>query len=118
MSRPCGHCGAARAVLRRPKTAEQLCRDCFFNAFESEVHQTIVDNALFRPGERVAIGASGTQMINSDIGCVLPWTPYLSLLAAVLDWHAKLGAELKKGNNATNVVAPQAARTRPSWRTC
>lgn len=27
--------------------------------FESEVHQTIVENELFRRGEKVAIGASG-----------------------------------------------------------
>lgn len=36
-----------------------MCQDCFFRAFEAEVHATIVDNALFSPGDRVAIGASG-----------------------------------------------------------
>lgn len=27
--------------------------------FEEEIHQVIVENQLFKPGERVAIGASG-----------------------------------------------------------
>lgn len=34
-------------------------RECFFTAIEDEVHRTIVDNQIFSPGERVAIGASG-----------------------------------------------------------
>lgn len=59
MVRLCGHCGSQRAVLRRPKTAEQLCRECFYAALEEEVHQTIVGARLFRPGERVAVAASG-----------------------------------------------------------
>ena len=37
----------------------QICKDCFYVAFEEEIHQTIVDNKLFRPGERVAVAASG-----------------------------------------------------------
>lgn len=59
MVRLCGHCNTQRAVLRRPKTAEQLCRECFYAALEEEVHQTIVGARLFRPGERVAVAASG-----------------------------------------------------------
>lgn len=59
MVKLCGHCGAARAVLRRPKTFEQLCRECFYAALEEEVHATIVGAGLFRPGERVAVAASG-----------------------------------------------------------
>ncbi len=35
------------------------CRECFFWAFETEIHQTIVAGGLFRPGDYVAIGASG-----------------------------------------------------------
>ena len=38
----------------------QLCRACFFEVFEDEVHQTIIANRLFKAGEKVAIGASGT----------------------------------------------------------
>lgn len=36
-----------------------MCKECFFAAFEDEIHQVIVSNRLFKPGERVAIGASG-----------------------------------------------------------
>lgn len=49
-----------RAVLRRPKTLESLCRECFYLAFETEVHETIVSNGLFeKRGEKVALAASG-----------------------------------------------------------
>ncbi|KAL4785363.1 ERG2 and Sigma1 receptor like protein-domain-containing protein [Aspergillus varians] len=37
----------------------KLCRECFIQVFEAEVHETITSNSLFYPGERVAIGASG-----------------------------------------------------------
>jgi len=37
----------------------QLCRDCFYRAFEEEVHETITQNKLFQPGERIAVAASG-----------------------------------------------------------
>lgn len=55
----CERCRAARPVLRRPRTGARLCRACFLRAFEDEVHETVVAHKLFRPGERVAIGASG-----------------------------------------------------------
>lgn len=37
----------------------QLCKECFYQCLEDEVHETIVSNALFKPGERVAVAASG-----------------------------------------------------------
>lgn len=55
----CALCGTQRQALRRPKTGERICRTCFLNAFEEEVHETIVKNKLFKRGEKVAIGASG-----------------------------------------------------------
>lgn len=57
----CVECGQ-RGVLKRPKTGKVLCKSCFLEALEEEVHQTIVSNDLFRPGERVAIGASGGKV--------------------------------------------------------
>ncbi|XP_059615346.1 cytoplasmic tRNA 2-thiolation protein 1 [Phlebotomus argentipes] len=51
-------CGQ-KASIKRPKTADPLCRDCFLTAFEAEVHHTITENALFSPGQTVAIAASG-----------------------------------------------------------
>lgn len=57
--RLCALCDNARAILKRPKTGQQICKDCFFYVFETEVHNTITQTGLFRPGDRVAIGASG-----------------------------------------------------------
>lgn len=37
----------------------KICRECFYEVFEEEIHQVIVKNHLFKSGERVAIGASG-----------------------------------------------------------
>ncbi|KAI2788898.1 Cytoplasmic tRNA 2-thiolation protein 1 [Penicillium oxalicum] len=55
----CFNCKEARAVIIRPKNRHKLCRACFLQVFETEVHETIVGTNLFYPGERVAIGASG-----------------------------------------------------------
>ena len=57
--RTCGLCQRARAVVLRPKDLSRICRDCFLNAFENEVHETITKYNLFQRGEKVAIGASG-----------------------------------------------------------
>ncbi|XP_039292740.1 cytoplasmic tRNA 2-thiolation protein 1 [Nilaparvata lugens] len=51
-------CGK-NAVLKRPKTGDALCKECFFWAFETEVHKTIEGGGLFKPGEVVAVAASG-----------------------------------------------------------
>ncbi|XP_078168915.1 cytoplasmic tRNA 2-thiolation protein 1-like [Carex rostrata] len=59
MARPCSLCNQRKASLKRPKTLEQICIECFYNVFEDEIHRVIIDNNLFKPGERVAIGASG-----------------------------------------------------------
>ncbi|KAE8146148.1 hypothetical protein BDV25DRAFT_163037 [Aspergillus avenaceus] len=56
---PCQNCQNNRAVIIRPKNRQKLCRTCFLNVFETEVHETITSTSLFYPGERVAIGASG-----------------------------------------------------------
>lgn len=45
--------------MRRPKNGKNLCKKCFFEIFEQEIHETIVNNKLFEPGDYVAIGASG-----------------------------------------------------------
>lgn len=57
--KPCDECTVGRAILQRPATGQKLCKPCFLTAFEEEVHETIVREQLFRPGERIAIGASG-----------------------------------------------------------
>ena len=72
---PCTLCPSspARAILSRPKTLQPVCKACFFEVFETEIHNTIMGfgqaegsgkgkgkgKELFRRGERVSIGASG-----------------------------------------------------------
>lgn len=55
----CEYCHLVSAVLKRPKTSEKICKSCFFHAFENEVHETIIENELFKKGEKIAIAASG-----------------------------------------------------------
>ena len=55
----CELCKSHRAQIKRPKTSQQICQQCFFYVFEEEIHETITQNALFKRGDRVAIGASG-----------------------------------------------------------
>ncbi|KAJ5629943.1 hypothetical protein N7528_003600 [Penicillium herquei] len=55
----CFNCKTERAVIIRPKNRHKLCRECFIEVFETEVHETITNAKLFYPGERIAIGASG-----------------------------------------------------------
>ena len=56
---PCDYCLVAKAALRRPKTGDMICKDCFFAQFEEEIHHTIVSNRLFARGDKVCIAASG-----------------------------------------------------------
>ncbi|CAE6470021.1 unnamed protein product [Rhizoctonia solani] len=77
--RPCELCHTARAILKRPKTGQQICKECFFKVFETEVHNTIIDNQLFKPGDRVAIGASGGKD-----STVLRVTYFQNLLAMLI----------------------------------
>jgi cytoplasmic tRNA 2-thiolation protein 1 len=46
-------------VFQRPKTGDALCKECFFWAFETEIHNTIIGGALFKHGDLVAVAASG-----------------------------------------------------------
>ena len=51
------------AALRRPKTGDALCKECFFWAFETEVHHTIVTNGLFKRGNKVNKANLGDALI-------------------------------------------------------
>lgn len=55
----CELCHGRKAVMKRPKNLQKLCKECFYKVFETEIHNTITDANLFQPGETVAIGASG-----------------------------------------------------------
>ena len=49
----------ANAILRRPNISKHVKSVCFPRVFETEVHNIITGSRLFKPGDRVAIGASG-----------------------------------------------------------
>ncbi len=72
--RTCALCNDARAILKRPKTGQQICKECFFYVFETEVHNTITEAKLFKPGDRVAIGASGGKGAISNCERSNPWS--------------------------------------------
>lgn len=55
----CDNCLKERPVMKRPKNGSCLCKNCFFNIFEQEIHETITKCELFCRGDFVAIGASG-----------------------------------------------------------
>lgn len=54
----CQFCSSA-ATIKRPKSGEVLCKDCFYHCFEEEIHQTVTKAHLFKRGEKIALGASG-----------------------------------------------------------
>ncbi|AET37452.1 Ncs6p Ecym_1204 [Eremothecium cymbalariae DBVPG len=55
----CEICHSRKALMKRPKNLQKICKLCFFCVFETEIHNTIVTNKLFQKGERIAVGASG-----------------------------------------------------------
>lgn len=55
----CENCHSRDASLKRPRNGMKVCKECFYDLFETEVHHTIVENKLFYKGEKVGIGASG-----------------------------------------------------------
>ena len=79
--RNCALCDTSRAILKRPKTGQQICKECFFYVFETEVHNTITEAQLFNPGDRVAIGASGGKGV---------YFAQLGALAEVPDLSSKI----------------------------
>lgn len=59
VSQLCEICHCRKAIIKRPKNLQKICKECFFYVFETEIHNTIVNNKLFYRGEKVAVGASG-----------------------------------------------------------
>ncbi|KAM0686500.1 cytosolic thiouridylase subunit Ctu1 [Conglomerata obtusa] len=55
----CHNCGLTKAILIRPKNKIKLCKKCFIYAFESDVHNTIIENNLFLPNENIGVAISG-----------------------------------------------------------
>ena len=85
----CALCRNAKAILRRPKTGQQICKDCFFRVFENEVHNTITEATLFKPGDSVAIGASGGKGACISFGLLAIYEPSTCADSTVLAYVMK-----------------------------
>lgn len=59
VARTCELCHVRKPQMKRPKTSQKICRECFYHVFETEIHNTITANKLFNRGDKVGIGASG-----------------------------------------------------------
>ncbi|KAG5436840.1 hypothetical protein PCANB_001662 [Pneumocystis canis] len=55
----CELCFLNHPSLKRPKTSQKLCKDCFYYVFETEIHNTITSNSLFSRGDKIGICVSG-----------------------------------------------------------
>jgi hypothetical protein len=75
----CDACGKERAAVKRSKTGakvllyccftaallllyccftaplQQVCKECFYALFEQEIHDTIVNEKMFKRGEKVCV---------------------------------------------------------------
>ncbi|CAH8486757.1 unnamed protein product [Schistosoma margrebowiei] len=49
----------SKGYIKRPKTNDIMCKECFSWCFEEEIHWTIVNAKLISRGDKIAIGASG-----------------------------------------------------------
>lgn len=61
---PCQLCPPVapnRAILRRPKTLQPVCKDCFFLVFETEIHHTIMGYGQAEQASEVTGRAKGKQ---------------------------------------------------------
>jgi cytoplasmic tRNA 2-thiolation protein 1 len=59
MPKICEYCNKNPAKLRRAKNKKMACLDCFYYHFEEEIHQTIMAEKLFVPGDKIVLGISG-----------------------------------------------------------
>ncbi|CAD26267.1 similarity to HYPOTHETICAL PROTEIN YGW1_yeast [Encephalitozoon cuniculi GB-M1] len=55
----CMVCGISKAIIVRPRGKNKVCKTCFLDGFEADVHETIVASGMFQKGDRIGIGVSG-----------------------------------------------------------
>lgn len=56
---PCTVCLTNKPVTIRCKDSNKVCKECFFNGFEKDIHDLIVSINMFSRGTKVGIGVSG-----------------------------------------------------------
>jgi len=55
----CERCRNAKAIILRSRDRQKVCKECFYELFEDDIHQLIVSTGMFPRGSRVGIGISG-----------------------------------------------------------
>lgn len=55
----CESCKERKVCLVRPSDKSRLCKECFINIFEEEVHETIIKKKMFNNDDKICIGVSG-----------------------------------------------------------
>ncbi|KAI4292894.1 cytoplasmic tRNA 2-thiolation protein 1 [Pancytospora philotis] len=55
----CAVCNTNRAVVLRSRDRAKVCKECFYELFENEIHELVVAERLFPRGTRVGVGISG-----------------------------------------------------------
>lgn len=55
----CEKCKVSKAIIVRPKDGMRVCKECFFELFEDEIHDLIVSTKMFDACRRVGVGISG-----------------------------------------------------------
>ncbi|ANQ09269.1 Cytoplasmic tRNA 2-thiolation protein 1 [Plasmodium coatneyi] len=56
---PCEQCGEKNVCMMKPSNRKKLCRDCFTEGFEEDVHATIVKKNMFHEKDKICIAVSG-----------------------------------------------------------
>ena len=55
----CQYCCASPAQLKRAKNGYKCCKPCFYENFENEVYDTMVNENLFNKGDKIILAISG-----------------------------------------------------------
>ncbi|SBS85466.1 cytoplasmic tRNA 2-thiolation protein 1, putative [Plasmodium ovale] len=55
----CERCNKNNVCMLKPSTRERLCRDCFIEGFEEDVHLTILKKHMFEEKDKICIAVSG-----------------------------------------------------------
>ncbi|GAB67424.1 PP-loop family protein [Plasmodium cynomolgi strain B] len=55
----CEECGEKNVCMMKPSNRKKLCRDCFTEGFEEDVHETILKKNMFDEKDKICIAVSG-----------------------------------------------------------
>ncbi|SCN58777.1 cytoplasmic tRNA 2-thiolation protein 1, putative [Plasmodium chabaudi chabaudi] len=55
----CEQCNKNNVCMLRPSNKEKLCKYCFLESFEDEVHTTILKKKMFEDNDKICIAVSG-----------------------------------------------------------